>query len=61
MGRKFTSNRKKQIIPFTTRKYPKYPVGSNGWHKEKELTMMRRENKERQAGSACLRQVIRNS
>ncbi len=39
MTRKFKIHRKTIHMPLVSRVYPKYPVGSNGWHQEKEQQM----------------------
>ena len=44
MGRKFTCRKKKLLrAPCINKVYPKYPVGSNGWHKEKRITILKRQ------------------
>ena len=44
MGRKFTGHKKKPIrAPRMNKVYPKYPVGSNGWHKEKRVAIVKRQ------------------
>jgi len=43
MGRKFTSSKKNPLRAVTQRAYPKNPVGSNEWHQEKRITIMKRE------------------
>ena len=48
MGRKFTRNNKKPIRAPSQRVYPKNPVGSNEWHEERRITIMKREIAEKQ-------------
>tara|TARA_B110000858_G_scaffold157027_1_gene179635 strand:+ start:1367 stop:1534 length:168 start_codon:yes stop_codon:yes gene_type:complete len=40
MPRKFKTYKKTINRPVVSRIYPKYPIGSNEWHKEKERQMI---------------------
>jgi|TARA_B110000858_G_scaffold157028_1_gene179638 hypothetical protein len=40
MPRKFKTHKKTICRPVVSRVYPKYPIGSNEWHQEKERQMI---------------------